>query len=464
MPEFCIFKYRIMTLPPRHTLSKSTFMYGCQCPKRLWLHKFQPDVRDEVTEAQASIFQAGTNIGMLARQLFPYGVDASPETPYKYQQSVADTEKYIRKGVNVIYEAAFQFEGILAAIDILVKKGDKWYAFEVKGTGSVKPPHVQDAALQYYVITQSGIPLEDISIVHLNTDYVRYGDLDIDQLFTCTSVAEEVKEQQPFIVSKAIELMAMLKSKQLPAMEIGDHCFKPYDCDFYGFCSKGLTEEEINEEKYINQEAIAEFLSQLKYPLQFLDFETWMTAVPEQDGHWSFRQVPFQFSLHIQQKAGDELVHRYYLADGPQDNHLVFAEKLLEALEKKGTILAYNKTFENTILNHLKEEFEHLSKQIEKIQERMVDLMAPFRKNYRLPAMKGSYSIKYVLPALVPELSYDSLAIGNGGDASAAFYNLKDVEDETQREVIRKALLEYCALDTMAMVRILEKLSLIKQS
>ncbi len=447
-----------MPPPPKHTLSKSTFMYGCQCPKRLWLHKFQPSVRDELTEAQASIFQAGTDIGMLARQLFPYGVDASPETAYKYQQSVADTEKYIRKGVNVIYEAAFQFEGILVAIDILVKKGDKWYAFEVKGTGSVKPPHIQDAALQYYVITQSGIPLEDISIVHLNTDYVRYGELDIQQLFTCTSVVEEVKEQQFLIVSKAIELMAMLKSKQLPIMEIGDHCFMPYDCDFYGFCSKGLVDDEYVEEEYINQEAIKEFLSQLEYPLQFLDFETWMTAVPEQDGHWPFRQVPFQFSLHIQNKADDELVHRYYLADGPQDNHLVFAEKLLEALEKNGTILAYNKTFENTILNHLKEEFEHLAKPIEKIQERMVDLMAPFRKNYRLHAMKGSYSIKYVLPALVPELNYDSLVIGNGGDASAAFYNLKMVEEVTERERIRQALLDYCGLDTLAMVKILEKL------
>ena len=443
----------------RHLLSKSTFMYGCQCTKRLWLHKFQPELRDEETEEQATIFQTGTDVGKLAQQLFPYGIDASPPTYYQYQKSVADTAKYIRKGVNVIYEAAFQYDGILAAIDILVKKNDKWYAFEVKSTSKVKAVHIPDAALQYYVITQSGLPLKDISIVHLNTGYVRKDALDIEKLFTCTSVLKEVKSQQPFIVSKAAELKALLKLKQMPDITIGDHCFKPYDCDFYGFCSKGMEEEIIEpEKKYINKPAIRDFLSQLEYPLHFLDFETWMTAVPEQDGHWPYRQVPFQFSLHIQNKKGGLPVHRYYLAEGTHNHQLEFAEKLLEAVEKKGTILVYNITFEKTILNHLKEDFAHLAKRIEKIQERMVDLMVPFRKNYRLPAMNGSYSIKSVLPALVPELSYDALAIGNGTVASLAFYNLKFEEDRQAAEKTRIALLKYCELDTMAMVRILEKL------
>lgn len=450
-----------MKVPPteRHQLSKSTFMYGCQCPKRLWLHKFQSDVRDEETEEQAAIFQTGTDVGLLAQQLFPYGIDASPPTPYQYQQSVADTAKYIRKGVNTIYEAAFQFEGILAAIDILLLKNGKWYAFEVKSTGSVKPQHIQDAALQYFVITQSGLPLEDISIVHINTDYIRYGELDIQKLFICTSVHKEVKTLQCFINGKAGELKNVFKLKQAPAIDVGDHCFKPYDCDFYGFCCMDLLAETEEEKEYINRKAIKEFLDQLKYPLQFMDFETLMTAVPEQNGHWPFRQVPFQFSVHIEHKKGGELEHRNYLAEGLHSSHREFAEKLLKSIDKKGTILVYSKAFENTILNHLKEEFGDLSDGIEKIQNRMVDLMAPFRKNYRLPEMRGSYSIKKVLPALVPELSYDSLAIGNGGDASAAFYNLKLAENELERQATRKALLEYCGLDTLAMVKILDKLN-----
>ena len=447
-----------MTLPPRHSLSKSTFMMGCQCQKRLWLHKFKPELRDKETEQQAAIFQAGTDIGMLARQLFVGGIDASPPAPFEYQKSVADTAAYIRRGASIIYEAAFQYDGILAAIDILVKKGSQWYAFEVKGTGGVKPPHIQDAALQYYVITRSGLELADISIVHLNTGYVRYGDLDIPQLFKPVSVLKEVRQLQSFIEIKAAELKALLKTKKIPVIEVGEHCFKPYDCEFYGYCSQHLAEEDEAEEEYINQKAIKEFLAPLQYPLHFMDFETWMTAVPEQDGHWPFRQVPFQYSLHIQEKNKPALLHRYYLAEGPHISHQEFAESLVQSVEKKGTVLVYNKTFENTILNHLKGEFDHLATRIESIQSRMVDLMAPFRKHYRLPAMQGSYSIKAVLPALVPELSYDTLTIGNGGDASAAFYNLKNVANEAEKQATRNALLEYCGLDTMAMLRILEKL------
>lgn len=446
--------------PERHILSKSTFMYGCQCPKRLWLHKYQPALRDEEDEAQTAIFQSGTNVGLLACRLFADGLDASPATPYQYQQSVADTARFISKGAEVIYEAAFQYEGILAAIDILVKKKGKWYAIEVKGTNSVKPPHIQDASLQYYVITNAGLELEDISIMHLNGDYIREGGyLDLTELFTTESVLEEVQSLQAFIIEKAAELKGILQLKKPPEIEVGPHCDKPYPCDFYRFCSKDLVVDTEPEEEYINKEAIEEFLHQLEYPLQFLDFETWSTAVPEFDGHWPFRPVPFQFSLHIQQKEGGELEHKFYLADHKYSNHLEFAEKLLEAIPKEGSVLVYNKTFENTILNHLKAEFKQLAPAIENIQERLVDLMTPFRKNYRLPAMQGSYSIKYVLPALVPELSYEALNIGNGADASAAFYKLNKTPGDLGYETTRNALLEYCGLDTFAMVKILEKIN-----
>jgi Holliday junction resolvase-like predicted endonuclease len=190
-----------MKLPEaeRHQLSKSTFMYGCQCPKRLWLHKNLPDLRDELEESQTAIFQTGTNVGLLARKLFSGGVDASPPEPYFYQQSVADTYQYIKQGVTVIYEAAFQYQGVLAAIDIIVKDGDQWIAYEVKGTNSVKEPHILDAALQYYVITQAGIPLSDFRILHLNAEYVRYGELDLKALFKPTSVLKEIITRQNFI-------------------------------------------------------------------------------------------------------------------------------------------------------------------------------------------------------------------------------------------------------------------------
>lgn len=449
-----------MALPPRHILSKSTFMYGCQCPKRLWLHKFMPSVRDEEDEAQTMIFQQGTNVGLLAQQLFLEGIDASPADTFSYQQSVADTTRYIGDGHTVIYEAAFQYDGILCAVDMLVLRENKWYAYEVKSSNSVKDPFVQDAALQYFVITNTGLALEDFFIVHLNREYVRDGELEISQLFTLTYVLEQVKEMQPFIVEKITELKNVLKLKKSPEIQIGSQCDKPYQCDFYGFCSKDVVEEEPDYgETFINKEAISAFISRLKYPLYFMDFETWMTAVPEYDGHWPYRQVNFQFSVHIQEVPDGPLKQYHYLAEGPDSPQQEFIDNLLKVLGKEGSIVVFNQAFENTRLRELKEEFPHRGKAIIAIQERIVDLMVPFRKKeYYIPEMQGSYSIKYVLPALVPELSYESLTIGNGGEASAAFYKLRDVVDEIEKQIIRNALLEYCGLDTLAMVKILEKL------
>lgn len=443
-----------------HLLSKSTFMYGCQCPKRLWLHKKRPDLKDAEEETQTTLFQTGTDVGMLARQRFPGGVDASPPDAFQFQKAVAATYRYIQEGATVIYEAAFQYQGVLAAVDVLVKKNGLWYAYEVKSTTSVKEPHIQDAAFQYYVITNAGIPLSDFFILHLNTDYVRYGALDVAALFTPTSVLKEVKERQSFIETKLPELKKVLQLTKEPAIAPGDHCFDPYDCDFYSYCTQEMEEEKADwGEPYINEEAIRSFIRELEYPLYFMDFETWMTAVPEQDGHWPYRQVPFQFSLHIQKKRSGDIKHVAYLAEGPHEPHRVFAEQLLAAAGTKGSVLVYNKSFENSILKHLKEEFEDMATAIEQLQNRLVDLMPPFRKHYRLPEMQGSYSIKYVLPALVPELSYDTLEIGNGGDASAAFYNLKHARYAGEVQKIREALLQYCKLDTWGMVKILEHLN-----
>lgn len=452
-------KSKQMRIPPRHQLSKTTFMYGCQCPKRLWLNKFMPTAKDEPDEAQSAIFQGGTNVGLLAQQRFPNGVDASPETFYEYQKSVVKTAELIATGATIIYEAAFQFNGILCAIDILVKDNNKWYAYEVKGSTSAKPTFVQDAALQYYVITNSGLALEDIFIMHLNNEYVRYGELNLQELFIPTSVLEQVINLQPFITQKEIELKNVLKLQQPPIIEMGNQCSTPYDCNFMGYCSTGKEiEPEDYGEKYINKPAIKEFIDQLEYPLYFIDFETWMAAIPEQDGHWTYRQIPFQFSVHKQLTAESEVEHFEYLAENTATALEIFTSNLIDILGNEGTILVYNKAFENTRLRELKEDYEHLAKAIEAIQDRLLDLMSPFRSNYRLPEMQGSYSIKYVLPAIVPELNYENLLIGNGGDASAAFYNLTNEADEAKINESREALLAYCKLDTFAMVKLLEKL------
>jgi hypothetical protein len=452
-----------MQKPPRHLLSKSTFMYGCQCPKRLWLHKFMPMERDEQDEAQTAFFQQGTDIGLLAQQRFPNGVDASPETFFEYQKSVVKTAELIEAGETIIYEAAFQYNGILCAIDILVKEKNKWYAYEVKSSTSAKDTFVKDAALQYYVITNSGIELEDIFILHLNSDYVRYGELDLNELFTPTSVKDQVLDLQPFIKQKELELKNVLKLNASPEIKMGTQCNKPYDCDFIGYCSKSIETvlPDFGEEN-IDMVAIQEFVDQLKYPLYFMDFETWSSPIPEQDGHWPYRQIPFQFSLHIQKEPNAEVEHFEYLAENTESSLEDFANALFKNIGDEGSVVVYNQTFENMILNQLKDDIEDAKEAIENIQSRFFDLMYPFRKKYYYtPKMQGSYSIKYVLPALIPELQYSDLEIGNGGDASAAFYNLKNEKNLSKVIEIRNALLEYCKLDTFAMVKILEKIKIV---
>lgn len=448
-----------MATPPKHILSKSTFLYGCQCPKRLWLHKNRPDVRDEMDDDQQAIFQQGTNVGMLARELFPGGVDASPATPFLYQQSVADTARYIQEGQTIIYEAAFQFDGLLCAVDILVNEKGKWYAYEVKSTNSVKEAHVFDTSFQYYVMNGAGVELQDFYITHLNREYIRKGALEVDVLFEHESVLDIIVENQAEIANKAAYLIDMLKKKAMPDIPVGKHCEKPYPCDFQGFCFDGIEAEEVDYgEPYINNEAIAEFLDQLEYPIYHMDFESWRTAVPEYDGHWPYRQVCFQYSVHVQQSPGAAPEHHEYLAERVDSPTETFLQKLLEVLGTKGTILVYCKGFESPRLLELVREHPQYEKAVENLTDRIIDLMAPFRKHYRLPQMEGSYSIKKVLPALVPELSYDNLTIGNGGDASAAFFNLREETDAEKIKATREALLEYCGLDTLAMVRILEKL------
>lgn len=453
-----------MNLPPKHILSKSTFMYGCQCPKRLWLHKNRPDVRDELDDEQQAIFQRGTDVGKLAEGLFPGGVDARPKDTFSYQQSVADTSRYIAEGKKVIYEAAFQYEGLLCAVDILVQRGGRWYAYEVKSTTKVKPEQLPDAAFQYYVITHSGLDLNDFSIVHLNNTYIRKGELDINQLFSPESVLVSILEMQVYINTQATQLKAMLQNKKdMPVIAVGDQCNTPYACDFQGFCFDGIEVEEPDYgEPYIYKDGIVAFLDQLEYPIYHMDFESWMTAVPEFDGHWPYRQVCFQYSVHVQQSPGADPEHYEYLAEKVGTSTEEFLKNLLQVLGTQGTVLVYNKTFEATRLKELVREYPQYEEAVDNILNRIVDLMSPFhKKHYRLPEMQGSYSIKLVLPALIPELRYDDLTIGNGGVANAAFFNLRDESDAKKIEATREALLEYCGLDTLAMVRILEKLSMI---
>ena len=470
-------------------------MYGCQCAKRLFLHKNKRELRNPEGEQQQSIFDRGTSIGELARELFKYGVDATPPDNYSYHVAVEKTKALVDRDVPIIYEAAFQYEGVLCAIDILVKQGKTWFAFEVKSTVSVKGQHIQDAALQYYVMKNCGLPLEDISIIYLNNQYIRKGKLDIKQLFATESILDQVIEQQEFIATKVHELKDLLTQPDEPVLDIGPHCFEPYECDFTNHCWakipaqnsvfdlpgkaawKLYTEgfkllEEIPDEYelnakaraqltlhrsgeiLINKEEIKNFLQPISYPIYFFDFETIMPGVPEFDGSKPYQQIPFQYSLHVQHQGDSELEHFEYLGDGLNDPRPELLKTMIEYLGDTGSIICYNMGFEKTRIKDLAKRYPEFETELLSINERVFDLMIPFQKRwYYHPAFKNSYSIKVVLPVLIPDLRYDELNIQEGGMASLVYSQLK-YQDNITATIQRQALREYCEMDTLAMVKI----------
>jgi hypothetical protein len=484
----------------KHILSKSTFIKGLQCEKALYLSKYHRELKDELSTQQEAIFSQGTKVGELAQDLFPGGVDCTPESYFDFQQAVIRTQEEIATGIEVIYEAAFQFNGVLAALDILFRDEEGWKAYEVKSSTSVSDTYVLDASIQYYAITNSGIDLKDISIVYINNQYVRKGAIDIHQLFTIETVKDRVLQIQAELPSQIDRLKQVLLQKEVPDKEIGPHCSSPYGCDFAGHCWKhvpnnsvfdvaGLFENkkfelyqqgimhlkdipedyplseqqwmqvhaESTQETIVKPELIKGFLNKLNYPLYYLDFETFASAVPLLDNSRPYQQMVFQYSLHTEQADGG-IEHREFLAafDGsdPRDK---FVKQLILDCGTFGDIIVYNIGFERGKVNELTHLYPQYQRELVAIMNRMVDLMLPFQhKWYYTPSMQGSYSIKKVLPALVPKLSYDNLEIKEGGTASSIFTSMFAGKYNGDIEQTRKNLLVYCKLDTWAMVEILK--------
>jgi hypothetical protein len=488
---------------PKHILSKSTFLRGCQCTKALYLYKKHPELLEDVSDAQQMIFDTGTNVGILARDLFPGGIDSSPIDTYHYQDAVLKTQELIKNKTKIIYEACFQFEEVLCAVDILINDKGIWKCYEVKSSTSLKAINVLDCSIQYHTLTNSGINLSDISVIHINNQYTREGELDLKQLFTIESVKNEVLELQGFVKTKIKELKSVATSKQCPSVNIGPHCSDPYECDFSEHCwgdipmvsifdlvrlngnkkwdlyNEGIVhfkdipkdyklsegqqlqvDSYLKKTSFIDKKAIRDFLSEFSYALYFLDFESFNSAVPKFDKSKPYQQIPFQYSIHHKQEPKAEIKHFEFLAEANinTDPRIPFIESLLSATEKEGTILVYS-SFEVSRLNEIGRDFPKYLRDIENRISRVVDLMLPFQKRWLYnPIMNGSYSIKSVLPSLIPDMSYEHLKINNGGTASSAFQSLYENSNPEEINKIRTALLEYCKMDTYAMVLLLEHL------
>lgn len=488
-----------------HELSKSTFMRGVKCEKNLYLNKHHKELRDDLSEQQQAIYTQGTNVGELAQQLFPGGIDLTPDSYFDFGKSIFKTKQAVAKGEPVIYEGAFLHNGVLAAMDILVKSEKGYKAYEVKSSTQVHEQYIQDVALQTYVIENCGVELEDVSVVHINNQYVKKGPIDIEELFTIVSIKEEIQNFKAAVPNYVAHFKKVLKSGEIPEVAIGKQCSSPYTCDFMGYCwkdvpdysvfdltrlklEKGLelyhegilrvedvpdefklsdnqrlqVEAEKNKTEFIDKERIKEFLDDLNYPLYHLDFETVGHAVPIFDGSRPYQQIVFQYSLHVQDTPNAAPEHFEFLAEtNGEDPRIKFVDQLIEELGEEGDILVYNLSFERDKLNDLANRFPSKADQIHSIIFRLKDLMIPFQKKwYYSYKMRGSYSIKKVLPAVVPEFDdgYTSLTISDGGTASLVYAQMTNGSYQGNVEAARKDLLAYCELDTLAMVKILERL------
>jgi hypothetical protein len=479
-------------------LSKSQFTRGLQCHKSLWLLKNRPELRAEPDASLQARFDAGTEVGILAQQLFPGGVALDYSSGIT--QNINTTQKLLRSGSQTIYEATFRHDNILAMVDILHRSPSHgWELYEVKSSTETKEIFINDTAIQYYVVAGSGINISRVVLVHLNNRYTRIGDLDLQGLFTLDDVTELTLRKQAEIPGQLAEMRQTLQGPE-PNIDIGPYCTDPYECDFRPYCWKHIpecsifditnlrnnrkfalyyggtlhmgdippdftlsdnmqlqVEAELTGRDFINTSAIREFLATVIEPVGFLDFETFMEPVPSFDYQRPYQQIPFQYSLHI--LANGFLAHHEFLGEPGMDPRRSFIDKLLFDARPCRTVLVYNQAFEVTRLQELADLFPEYTEDIEAIIARIVDLMVPFRnRDYYVKAMCGSHSIKHVLPALVPDLSYENLAIADGEMAMLAYARLAKISDMDEKKKIRQDLLEYCRLDTLGMVRIWEKL------
>lgn len=490
-----------MTVAHPPSLSKSTYLMGRQCSKLLW---FRYNARDQIPapdEAQQAVFDQGHEVGNLAKQLFPGGIEIDTG-PGDFDGAIRRTTEALPPR-RPLYEATFAHGGGYVRADILVPvAGGAWDLVEVKSTTRLQEEvHLPDIAFQAFVLTGAGIPLRKCFLAHINSEFVRQGPIDPRKFFTLEDVTQPVSIWSRDIEDQIDAMQRVIGARSHPDIPIGPHCGSPYPCPLHDHCwsflpeasvftlyrggAKGFTLLKQGIQKladipaavsltnnqaiqraalragkpHIDRPALAAFLGQLEYPVSFLDFETIGPAIPLFDDASPYQQIPFQFSLHIRRRATAPLEHRSFLAEGTADPRPEFMRQLKAALPATGSVVAYNAGFETGRLKECCELLPAFKPWVRQVTPRIVDLLLPFRGfRYYHPAQNGSNSMKAVLPALTGR-GYEGLAIQEGGMAGREFLRVTHGQvTAAERRRVRRDLEEYCSLDTLGMVQIVDRL------
>ena len=480
-------------------LSKSRLISAWQCPKRLYLEKHRPDLAD-VSANTESLFATGHRVGAISQQL--YGTANSVEIPFNRKMSlmVRQTAELLDGGADFpIFEATFQYDGILVRVDVLIPDSDGWRVIEVKASTSVKDYHVLDCAIQDWVMRNVGLSVTSVSLAHINNQFVYPGGGDYEGLLAEKDLTEKVRTLEPTVV----DLIATARDAvtgPMPDINVGVHCSKPYDCQFQSYCwptdtkypIKGLGGSKARLAEYVArgcrdirdvkiEEVSAEtqrrihrvtrlgeaevlgdarqIIAALAYPRYYLDFETIGPAIPIWCGTRPYASIPVQWSCHIDDGAGDgsvaSLRHEEYLDLSGEAPMRALATQLIECLGDSGPILMYT-NYEEGVIKGLIELFPDLAEPLRKIIDRLFDLHPVVRDNYYHPNMLGSWSIKAVLPCIAPHMNYSELeGINEGMGASDGFIEAIDPKTSPDRKAeLEEQLLRYCKFDTEAMVEI----------
>ena len=485
-------------------ISKSQYLKGLQCPKNLWFYRHRKDLIPEIDAAQQAIFDTGNIVGEMAMQYF--ADDNAQEVTNEYWDIVGGieaTQKYIADGAPNIYEATAMHpnNGCYSRIDILHKADDgTWHLVEVKSSTRVKSIHFDDMAFQHYVFRSAGYNISKCFMLVIDNQYHKDGAIDPKKMFKLENISEKVFAKYDDVHTKANQMIAMLNAKDTePEIAISDHCNKPYQCEFKHHCWQHIPDYSVyniyrfnkvddvigkihsydiadiptdllpnnvkqidvtayqNNQPHVAPANIAEWLGTLSYPLYYLDYETIAPAIPVFDGTHPFQQIPFQFSLHIQQIQGGETHHIEFLHQEQSDPREAFAKALVKSCGDTGSVVVYNQGFEMARNRELAKQVPEYADALLGINARVIDLMVPFKKRWLYhPQQQSSCSIKTVLP-IYTDFSYDELSIGNGGDAMGAYLDfIHGKSNDT--ETLFANLKQYCKLDTFAMVELMKKL------
>ena len=491
------------------SLSKSKLLAFRQCAKRLWLELHRPELRADSAATEAR-YRIGNAVGDVARRIYdPQNVGALVDAQAEgFDQALARSVTLLNSTAP-IFEAGFAAAGALAFADIMLPIGKPakplWRMVEVKSATSVKDYHRDDVAIQAFVVRAAGVPLTSIALAHIDSGWVYPGESDYRGLLVETDLTAEAFGRGDEVKEWIADAQAVAQLPVEPKICTGAHCSVPFECGFLAYCqsqerqaefpvgwlprlqkratkdfieTKSITDmrdvpddylndiqsrvkaHTVSGEPYFDQRSAAAELAVHTLPAYFLDFETIQFAVPIWQGTRPYSQIPFQFSAHHLPATG-KLEHRAFLDLSGDDPSLSFAEALIAACDQSGPVFVYNAGFETARIKELAERFPKLQRPLLAINARVVDLLPIARRHFYHPSQHGSWSIKAVLPAIASDLRYDQLdGVQDGGMAMNAYLEaIHPATSAARRHEIRSQLLDYCCLDTVALVRLWQSFS-----